>query len=97
MKNLIFFFLLIFAFETSAQKKGNISEHMLKSYVKYLASDKLKGRGTGTEGERMAASYITGILDKMGSSIKPAEGGSFVQEIKFKVKKNPHDTVASEE
>ncbi len=48
------FCLILLAFKTIAQ----INEAKLKEHIKILSSDSLNGRGTGSEGERMAAVYI---------------------------------------
>lgn len=57
--------ILTCAFYTSAQNPKfkskylkNISEESLKTHVYTLASDSLKGRDTGSEGEKKAANYI---------------------------------------
>jgi hypothetical protein len=97
MKKISILLVLFFLTECFAQKKVEISDGLLKTYVKFLASDKLKGRGTGTEGEQKAASYITGLLDKMGSGVQPKGTSGFYQEITFKVKSNPHDTLPTVE
>lgn len=46
---------------TLAAQNFNISAD-LRRHVEYLASDRLQGRAAGSEGERMAASYIYGNL-----------------------------------
>lgn len=47
-----------------------ITKDLLKEYLSYLASDELKGRGTGTEGNTKATEYIAAIYEKAG--LKPA-------------------------
>lgn len=50
----------------------------IREAVRYLASDELAGRGSGTAGGRLAASYITGKFRQAG--LKPGgPGGSFLQ------------------
>ena len=50
----------------------------LQQHVEYLASDELEGRLTGTEGERLAHTYISGQFREMG--IAPLQDdGSYLQ------------------
>jgi len=70
-----------------------ISESELKKHISYLASDKLKGRGTSTPEERKAAEYIANHFKKyklqpLGDNTQKSYFYSFT----FKKKKNPHDT-----
>lgn len=54
----------------------------LKEHVKYLASDELEGRGSGTEGNRKAAAYIAQAFRSYG--LKPAgTNGDYFQEFEF--------------
>ncbi|RYZ26620.1 MAG: M28 family peptidase [Chitinophagaceae bacterium] len=46
----------------------------LRSHVEYLSSDKLEGRRTGTEGEKLAAEYISGAFAKAGLQPKGSNG-----------------------
>ena len=48
------------------------SHEGLERHVRYLASEELEGRMTGTAGERLAAEYIAAELEKLGC--KPADG-----------------------
>ncbi|MGH7551680.1 MAG: M28 family peptidase, partial [Longimicrobiales bacterium] len=50
----------------------------LRTHTRYLASDQLAGRGTATEGERLAAAYIVTQLERLG--LKPL-GDNFLQPI----------------
>ncbi|HEX6133634.1 MAG TPA: M28 family peptidase [Longimicrobiales bacterium] len=38
----------------------------IRAHTRFLADDKLAGRGTGTEGERLAAAYIASQLHRLG-------------------------------
>jgi hypothetical protein len=75
MKQKIFSCLIIFALVTgaSAQKqrvdKNAPDASRLRAAVTYLASDKLDGRRTGTDGARAAASYIAKEFARLG--LKP--------------------------
>lgn len=46
----------------------------LRSHVTYLASDRLEGRRTGTEGEKLAAEYISNAFAKAGLQPKGTDG-----------------------
>jgi hypothetical protein len=50
----------------------------MRAHTRYLASDQLLGRGTATEGERLAATYIVNQLERLG--LKPV-GDNFLQPI----------------
>ncbi len=52
--SLLSFSILLFAF----QSIGQIEENKLKQHIRILSADSMQGRGTGSDGERMAASYI---------------------------------------
>lgn len=48
------------------------------SHIKYLSSDSLEGRGTGTAGSEAAARYVARMFE--GSGIRPAgDGGTYFQ------------------
>jgi hypothetical protein len=51
------------------------------SYVEFLASDKLEGRNTGSEGHRKAAEYVAGQFERAG--LKPAGEQGYIQRVKF--------------
>ncbi len=54
----------------------------LRTHVQYLASEKLGGRLTGTEGERLATEYVAAVFRHLG--LEPAgEAGSFFQTYEF--------------
>ena len=62
-KILLSFFILITLGYTIAQNKEATIQSMYND-INYLASDKLKGRKTGTIGEKKAAKYISGQFEK---------------------------------
>ncbi|MCB9354393.1 MAG: M20/M25/M40 family metallo-hydrolase [Lewinellaceae bacterium] len=70
----------------------NISEQNLRKHVGFLASDKLKGRGTGTKEEEKAAAYIAKQFKKIGLE-KMGGNGSYYHEFTFKKPKDPHGGV----
>ncbi len=47
----------------------------LRSHVSFLASDELEGRLTGSAGERIAADYLAGELEKLGAQPLPGSDG----------------------
>ncbi len=52
------------------------------SYVSFLASDKLEGRNTGSEGHRQAARYVASQFERDG--LKPAGEQGYIQPVEFK-------------
>lgn len=69
--------LLALATPAAAQTVDTLS---LRAHTRFLADDLLLGRGTGTEGERLAASYIISQLEQLG--LKPlTSDGSFLHPI----------------
>ncbi len=79
MKRQIFRFLVLLTFvvSVSAQKtqvaKLDAVQTNLRSHIEYLASDKLEGRRTGTEGATAAAGYIANQFAKL--KLKPGSRG----------------------
>ncbi|MBZ5661468.1 MAG: M20/M25/M40 family metallo-hydrolase [Acidobacteriia bacterium] len=51
------------------------------SYVQFLASDKLEGRNTGSEGHRKAAEFVAAQFERDG--LKPAGKQGYIQPVKF--------------
>jgi len=58
--------LIAFAFTKGKIKSPEVTVDELKKHVSYLASDALKGRRTGTEGDSLAAEYIRKELKSIG-------------------------------
>jgi hypothetical protein len=61
----------------------------LRTDIAFLASDELKGRGTGSPEEMKAAAYISTRFRAAG--LKPIKG-MFLKSFSFKKNPNPHDT-----
>ncbi|HVW95192.1 MAG TPA: M28 family peptidase [Mucilaginibacter sp.] len=62
---------------------ATVDTAQFKADIAYLADDKLKGRGPGTEGFQMAVDYVTGRLKNLG--VKPAgENGTWLQQVKLR-------------
>jgi Zn-dependent M28 family amino/carboxypeptidase len=91
-----YFFLTIalslFAFSNVFAQQTTISEKDLRKHVTYLASDKLKGRGTGTPEELMAAKYIAKQFRKIGLTPKGTDG-TYFHKFTFKKSSDPHGGV----
>lgn len=85
--------LVVVAFAISFSLSAQTSPENLKKHIYFLASEKLKGRGTGSSGERHAAKYIAKQFKKYGLQPK-GDGKSFFQTVEFKMPANPHDTLA---
>lgn len=69
-----------------------ISDKNLRKHVTYLASDKLKGRGTGTSEELKAAAYIAKQFKKIGLTPK-GDNGTYFHKFGFKKTADPHGNV----
>ena len=78
-----FFWLLIFSFHFSnAQKIKKADKAILsnlQAHINYLADDKLEGRRTGSNGEKLAYEYIIDEFKKAGLSAK-GNNGTYLQE-----------------
>jgi hypothetical protein len=70
-----FIVLVLLSFAKGKIKQPDVTVDELKAHVGYLASDKLKGRLTGTEGDSLAAEYIRAEFTKMG--LKPLYNNGF--------------------
>lgn len=66
----------------------------LKKHIEFLANDKLKGRGTGTQEELTAANYIAKQFKKL-KLIPKGNLNSYFYSFKFKKPKSLHDTVGT--
>ena len=60
--------LLVFCFLFSGFQSQTIDQGSIKKHVTFLASDKLKGRGTSSPEELLAAKYIAAEFKRMGLS-----------------------------
>jgi hypothetical protein len=55
----------------------------IRKHIKILANDSLQGRGTGTEGERMAAAYLAAQFHKL--KLRPmGDKGTWFQDFSFR-------------
>lgn len=67
----------------------------MKKDVTYLSADKLKGRKTGSPGEKKAAKYIIQQFERNGL-LKKGDNG-YLQEFKKTIKRNPHSSIKTKE
>ena len=82
---------LAFTISFSNCSSQSIDESNIRKHIKILASDSLQGRNTGSEGEKMAASYIESEFKKMKLSTK---GGNKTYLQSFPFKSGMHGTGA---
>ena len=78
-----YFLILLILISTGAsaqrlKKSDKVVIENLKKEITYLASDKLQGRRTGTEGEKLAYEYLSDQFEKAGLAPK-GDGNSFIQ------------------
>ncbi len=85
--SLLFLVLLVLA----CKNEPKVAENNIKEDVAYLADDKLEGRQTGTNGEKMAADYLVKRFEGIGLEPKGTEG--YLQSFSFKPKTDPHKEV----
>ncbi|MCA0429222.1 MAG: M20/M25/M40 family metallo-hydrolase [Bacteroidetes bacterium] len=74
---------------TTLSLNAQISDKNLKTHIQFLASDKLKGRGTASKEEILAANYIADYYKKI--KLTPL-GKNYLLPFNFKKNPNPHDT-----
>lgn len=70
-----------------------VSEKNMLNTLTYLASDELKGRLAGSEGEKKAAEFISKAFKTF--QLKPFEGKNYTQNFSYEVKMNPHQDDSS--
>jgi hypothetical protein len=82
-KNLVTLILLIFTSTVLSQQSTNpeITSTEIKEHIRFLASDDLKGRDSGTEEIKEAADYISKEFQAYG--LKPLFNGAYLQEFPF--------------
>mgnify|MGYP000988192443 CR=1 FL=1 len=79
------------AFSLGAQK---IETKQIKKHIGFLASDKLKGRGTSSPEEILAAKYIAARFKDYGLT---SYGNSYLRPFTYKKAGHAHDTLPSSE
>ena len=68
-------FYLMVAYSCNTSVTREIESGELQDHIKFLSSDSLKGRQTGTQGDSLAANYIKFQLSQAG--LKPLSGDGF--------------------
>jgi hypothetical protein len=91
-KMLLFIAILVVQYTSNAQ---GIQQLRLKKDITYLASDKLKGRGTGTKEELKAAKYLAKQMKKAGLAPK-GDNGTYLAQFGFRKASDPHGGVATD-
>src|ERR1700758_4365406 len=84
---------LIFSFENYYAQ--TISTVEIKKHISYLASDKLKGRGTASAEETLAAEYIA--KEFAAYKLQPKGNNGYFFDYIFKTPATPHDTIGKGE
>jgi len=87
MKNMLYLFVGLIIFSCTPDKVVTMQDD-----VTFLASDDLKGRETGTEGELKAAQYIQSRFEAIGLMPK-GNSGTYFQTFTFEPKNDPHGEV----
>ena len=84
MKKILLFLLSFFIVKTASLQSLNLQlpefqleKLTLECHLRYLASDGMAGRDTGTEGERKAASFIARLFEIYGLQPAPGTSGYF--------------------
>ncbi|WP_317898200.1 M20/M25/M40 family metallo-hydrolase [Aurantibacillus circumpalustris] len=80
---------ILFVFFSVTLTGQNFKESTIKQHISFLASDKLKGRGTSSPEEILAANYIATEFKKLGLT---AYNNSYLRPYNFKKNPDPHDT-----
>ncbi|MEP7142912.1 MAG: M28 family peptidase [Ferruginibacter sp.] len=80
------FWLLLFSFHFADAQKLKKADKLILSnlevHINYLADDKLEGRRTGTNGEKLAYEYISNEFEKAGLAPK-GENDGYLQEFEI--------------
>jgi aminopeptidase YwaD len=79
------FALFLFFLPLSSLFAQDYLEQQLSAHVYFLSDDRLEGRATGSEGERIALEYIAGYFNQYGLSPKGKDG--YVQAFDFSLGK----------
>ena len=74
------------------EKEANMAiENRLQQHIRYLASDSLEGRGTGTKGETLASQYIINQYEAM--QLEPKGSNGYLQN--FDIDEGKHANAAT--
>jgi hypothetical protein len=85
---------ILFAAAAGAAVDWKVQGQRWWAHVQYLASDRLEGRNTGSEGYRKAAAYVLNQFARAG--LKPAGTEGYYQPVRFDVRQidEPHSSLA---
>ncbi|HET7436787.1 MAG TPA: M28 family metallopeptidase [Thermoanaerobaculia bacterium] len=72
---------LLAALTATASLAQTFTVAPIRAHMRFLASDSLEGRGTGTRGHRIAAEYVASQFEAMGA--EPGANGSYFQDVPF--------------
>lgn len=92
MRNFFVLFLIFFSFsvvtaQTEVEKvTSTISQDEIKGHIYFLADDLLKGRETGTPGNKIAASYLANTLRGYGVKPNPRTGTYYQDVVLYKTR-----------
>jgi len=87
---------ILFVLLFSCKEYREVTVNELRDHVKYLASDSLKGRMTGSEGDSLAAEYIKNELTSFG--FIPVTGDGFQRfKVISKLVAGPENSLSVEE
>ncbi|HXB41497.1 MAG TPA: M20/M25/M40 family metallo-hydrolase [Bacteroidia bacterium] len=92
LKKFLFPVLLVFCTKNFAQ---TISVAEIKKNINFLAGDILKGRGTSSAEETVAAEYIAATFKSY--NLTPKGNNGFIYDFTFKTPAHPHDTIGTGE
>ncbi len=93
MKSALLCVLLLFC-TVNVLISQNFNEKNLRKHISFLASDKLKGRGTGSKEERKAAEYLAKQFKQIGLQPK-GDAGSYFHQFGFKKSTDPHGGISA--
>lgn len=62
------------ASQNSTTNQSPVLQNNLRNHVSYLSSDALEGRRAGTDGEKLAAAYISNQFEQLGLTPKGTDG-----------------------
>src|SRR5512141_2933786 len=68
-------------FATTAAGAQTIRPEAMRGTMRFLASDLLEGRGTGSRGYQIAAEYVASQFESLG--LAPGANGSYFQAVPF--------------
>jgi Zn-dependent M28 family amino/carboxypeptidase len=83
-----FFGILIACFSISGFAQ-QFSKEKAAKHIQYLSSDKLKGRGPGSKGDKLSQNYIVKQFQEIGLTPKGTKG--YLQPFSYAERVNPHE------